>query len=445
MSEKPKHVKRGISRSDYDLRFEREGKYRIFVVACVVLILLSLTLFLILKIWQRRPQPRFLFLTEEWLAQEVSLDALLIRDETVYKAPLGGVFRAFIPQGSKVAKNARIGQILPAGDLEEIRKMDKANNDVNDRRYELLAEGRGGNAARVFEAGENSIHRSLHVFYDQISGDDYSKLPELEMELRLIMEQRVEDAQVFEFQDEELERLIVIRDRLEENSLDAIRNLSSEASGIFIRQLDGLELDLVPELAQTINAQELKSFLLKAPTPEMVEEVETGQDLYKLARSSDQFFACFIPANSLAKLSGLEEAGYVRIYCPANGINIDKAHIVRFEAAADGAILVLQSRQNLESFVSMRKAPLTIYANESRGLRVPKSALLDYSPGNLEAGLKIVDGGYVQEVRVKILATNEEYALIEGLPDSPYPVELATMILLNPDSMKAGDPLTEYN
>lgn len=445
MSRNPRPVQQEIARSNYDRRFQREGKRRSFIAASVALILLCLTLLLFLRIWQRRPQPRFLFLTEEWLAQEVDLDALLIRDETVYKAPLDGIFRAFVPQGSKVAKGARIGQILPEGDLEEVRKMDKANNDVNDRRYELFAEGKGGNAARVFEAGENAIHRSLHVFYDQVAADDYSKLPELEMELRLVMEQRVEDAQAFSFKDEELDRLISIRDRLEENALDSIRNISSEASGIFIRQLDGLELDLVPEYALSITAKELKNYLAQATLPQSVEEVKSGQDLYKLSRSPDQYFACFIPTASLAKLSGLEEAGYVRIYCPANGITIEKANIVRFEAAGDGALLVLQSRRNLESFVSMRKAPLTIYANESKGLRVPKSALVDYSQGNVEAGLKIVDGGYVQEARVKILTTNEEYALVESLPDSPYTVEVSTMILLNPDSMAAGEPLTDNN
>lgn len=194
----------------------------------------------------------------------------------------------------------------------------------------------------------------------------------------------------------------------------------------------------------SITPQEVKSYLAKAPLPHLVEEVKAGQDLYKLSRSSDQYFACFIPASSLAKLSGLEEAGYVRVYCPANGITIKKANIVRFEAAPDGALLILQSRQNLESFVSMRKAPLTLYANESKGLRVPKTALVDYSPGNLEAGLKLVDGGYVQEARVKIVSTNEEYALVESLPDSPYKVEVSTMILLNPDSMQAGEPLTDY-
>ncbi|MDD7402060.1 MAG: HlyD family efflux transporter periplasmic adaptor subunit [Eubacteriales bacterium] len=444
MSPKARPAKQEFARSNYDRRFQRESKRRSFIMASAALLLLCMTLLLFLRIWQRRPQPRFLFLTEEWLAQEVDLDALLIRDESVYKAPLDGIFRAFIPQGSRVSKDAWIGQILPEGDLEQVRKLDKANNDVNDRRYELLAEGRGGNAARVFEAGENSIHRNLHVFYDQMAADDYSKLAELEMELRLIMEQRLEDAQAFAFEDEELDRLISVRDRLEENSLDAIRNISSEASGIFIRQLDGLELDLVPELAMSITPQEVKSYLAKAPLPHLVEEVKAGQDLYKLSRSSDQYFACFIPASSLAKLSGLEEAGYVRVYCPANGITIKKANIVRFEAAPDGALLILQSRQNLESFVSMRKAPLTLYANESKGLRVPKTALVDYSPGNLEAGLKLVDGGYVQEARVKIVSTNEEYALVESLPDSPYKVEVSTMILLNPDSMQAGEPLTDY-
>ncbi len=437
---------KNIAIREYNRRFHLESKHRAYVVIAVVLLLVSLTLFSLLRIWQNRPQPRFMFLTEAWLADEVDVDALIIRDETVYKSPVDGVFRSLVAQGSKVSKNAHIGQVVPSKDRDEIRKLDKANNDVNDRRYALLAEGKGGNARRVFEASEDSIHRNIHVLYDVLIKDDTLKISEIETELRLIMQQRVEDAQIFDFEDEELARLISVRDRLEESAFQQIRDIRSEASGIFIRQIDGLELELTKERAMSMTIAELKNYLSSVKSAPLTDEVKAGDSLYKLNRSTEHYFVCHIPTQHMGAVAKLQTSARVRIHSIANGISIEDAEVIRNDIGRQGSILVFRSSQNLESFVSMRRAPLTLYFNEARGLRVPKSALINYESGNVEADLKIVEGGYVHQVTVKVLENNVEYALIEAKEGSPYAIKEATMILLNPSSMKEGQAIAKtYN
>lgn len=425
----------------FNQHFEREKRNRRFTLAAVVLIIFAITLLLLISIWQRRPVPRFMFLTEEWLIDEIETEALIIRDETVYNAPVAGIFTSEVAQGSKVARGARLGQIVPAGDMDQVRKLDKANSDISDRRYELLAEGKGGDARRVFEASEEAIRRNLHVTYDYLLDMDYYKLAEVEMDLRLIMDQRIEDAESYNFQDEELNRLISLRDGLQDSAFDSIRTINSEAPGTFIRQVDGLERELTPEFASTITIKELAQYLSQVKPVGPVTEVKEGDPLYKLNRSPNQYFVALLPLEYQSAMADFQSGSRLRIYSSSNGVTVKDAELIRQESSAQGNLVVFRSKQNVEAFASMRKAPLSLFVNEALGLRVPKTSLIGYQEGNVEAKLKIIDGGYVKETTVKITATNDQYALVESPEGAELKVRVSTMILLNPDSMKEGEAL----
>lgn len=433
-----------LSRAEsFRRRFEQKKQRRLYLLLAAILVIISVTLLFFIRIWQRSPQPHFLFLSRDWLSQEIQTDGLVLRDESAYKAPVSGVFHATVPQGNKVAKAATIGQIVPKEDLDALRKLDKATNDVDDRRYELLAEGQHGDAARVFEAGENAILRNLHVLYDALLQGQYEKVPELEMEMRLTLRQRLEDAQSFDFEDDELARLISIRDGLQKSAFDQLRTIQTEASGIFIRQVDGLEKELTPDRALTMTGQELNQYLKTVENVAWKDEVKAGDPLYKLCRSPEEYFACLIPHDYLSFLSSLQNqsSGGLEIYCPANGVSLEDVELVRSESTPVGTILVFRCNQHLEAFVSMRKAPLQLMVKEAEGLRVPKSAFVNYQEGNLEAKLKIVDAGYIRLASVKITESNREYALIEGAEGSDVVIGEGTIILLNPESMQEGTTL----
>lgn len=440
-----------MARPTSDIRANRLDAYRqhalhkkrkqFFVMLVALLLFIAFCLLAFIRIWQRRPEPRFMFLTEDWLVEELSTEALIIRDETVYSAPVSGVFVSNVPQGSKVAKAAPLGQVVPVDDREQLRKLDKANNDISDRRYELLAQGAGGDSQRIFAVSEEDMRRNLHVLYDYLLQKDYYRIAEVEMDLRLIMQQRQEDSESYDFNDEELDRLISVRDGLEASAFDNIRTISAEASGVFIRQVDGLERQLNPELATTINAQELSNYLAQVKAAQAVEEVEAGDPLYKLTRSSSQYFVAMLPLSYRSASEDFAVGDRLRIYCSANGVTIKDAELIRQEAGAQGNLVVFRSRQNIEAFAGMRKAPLSLFVNEDYGWRVPKTALIAYQEGNLDAKLKIVDGGFVKEIPVKITASNDQYALIESPEDAEIKLKLASMILLNPDSMEEGEAI----
>lgn len=481
----------------YSSRHMRRKKSAFLRIATFILLLVIATMATILILmYRKKPEPHFMFLTEEVLSEEIDLNCLLVRDETVYNAPGDGIFRALIPQGSKVSKGMRLGQVLPLDSMEELRQLDKANSDVHDRRYELISQGKGGDAQRVFKAGDEEIRRNLSILFDALLDHDLHRIVEIDSEIRLVMAQRTEDAELLNLDDAELSQLIDYRDRLEAGSASKLTTVHSEASGIFIRSLDGLEKELNKERSLTMTAAELESYLKNSGEAAVREEVKSGEPMYKLSRSIEQYFVCLIPRSSLSRY--LSEHKVYKAYCAANGVSLSDLQIIRLEDSGKGQLLVFSGNDSLEAFVSMRSAPLRLTLHEVYGLRVPKSALLDYEEGNIEAKVKLVYGGFVRECNVKVLAANAHYAIIgqidsrrpegegegpdlvrkqsaagatggtdkiepsvelpettgteEEIPDrpvysqdSPYPVAVSSIILLNPESMKEGDPIADAN
>lgn len=425
----------------YRKQQKRERKQMIFRRVLLLLLLVIITILSIIIILNRsKPEPNFLFLTVQPLSEEAQADCLIVRDETVYSAPANGYFHSFIPQGSKVAKGEKLGQVVSAESLDALRQIDKANQDVDERRMSLLAKGEGGSAQQIFQSSDEEIRRNIRLFYDLVLSRQENKVAEVDSNLRLLMAQRVLDVENIEFEDGELERLQAYRDGLEEASRGQFVEVLSEHAGSFIRTVDGLEEELIPDKLATITEKELKDYLARSGGGSQAEILEAGDPMYKLSRSIDYYFVTVIPRGFR---SLIERGSQLSASCAANAVELNSLVVERIEEVKEGTLLVLRADTMLEAFAGMRRADLRLNLSRSKGLRVPKTALIGYEEGNLEADIKVVNGGFIRLCPVKILESNAYYALIEATEDSPYKVEVSSMVLLNPESMKEDDPIAK--
>lgn len=419
----------------------------------LVFVALLMVLYMFKILGNRRESPVFHFLTEEPLAHTVETTALILRDETVYRAPIDGIYRGLIPQGSKVGRGARLGEILPTDKIDELRQLEKAEQDVNDRRFELMGRDSSSDAERIVSASDLSIRRSMTELYDAILNQDLTALHEIDASLRLTLDQRREDLTNFDFKDEELTRLMEYRDRLENSLSGQKRTVTAEVSGIYVRQIDGLESELPVEKVNSLTVGELQTYLSRSlvKAPAVTETVEADKAFYKLCRSIDHYFVALLPRGTLSP-ENVEEDGNRRddyaprrmsLQIPSKNMSIQDLHLIRAEETRDGTLVALRTNKGLEELVGMRRLPITLAFEESVGLRVPRSALIGYQPGNLEAKVKAVSGGYIQTLPVLIKEISAQYALIESPEGSETPLQVSSLILLNPSSMEEGEAISD--
>lgn len=418
-----------------------QGQRRFVQLSLLVLIVAVLSLLAILSILGRQEAGvQSMFLSRAPIAIEIEGRALIMRDEREALAPRTGIFRSFVPAGTKLAKGALIGQIIPPDKEGELRKLKKVENDISERRLQLLELETKGFARRIFEYSDEQLRHKLHLLYQARAQGDNMKTAEIDADMKLILEQRAEDLRHYPFEDEELKQLLSYQKSLEEAVSHYIKEVRSERSGLFIRSIDHFHLQRMPDDAMDLQPVELDRLLkqTKAGVLAVHPEVEAEQPFYKIANALDHYFALFVDPS----YESIIRAGdRLRMECPDNGAIMTHCKILRAEPARKQLMLVIHSTDALEAFADMRSCRLKLFVNEQYGLRVPRGALMDFEAGKEEAQIRLIDRGMIQSCPVKVLGYNASYAIIGPVDDSPYPIAEASLIVLNPHEVEDGDDL----
>ena len=168
---------------------KRRRTSRIFFLVSAILLITIIAMASILRILGRqKPQARFMFLREDSLKRSYETTALIVRDEHVLESPIEGEFVPNFAQGSRVAKDQTVGQIVAPDELNRVNEMFKAESDVIDRRYELLFGEEGSEARRIAEKKDGEINEIFTRFYALDELQDTAALRTLSEALRLIFD-----------------------------------------------------------------------------------------------------------------------------------------------------------------------------------------------------------------------------------------------------------------
>ena len=418
---------------------ERKRRGRNIFIAIVILLIVIVTMLMILRVMRRnKPSPRFMFLSREKIAETQQVDALILRDESVFEAREDGIWRPEFPNGSRISKGETVGYILKDRNDDILKRLEKAENDILARLYELIQTQNHVAANQIYAEAENDMRNVISILYTRLINRDLRSLNSDETAMQVILDQRNERLKNYKFDDEQLDKLIqnyeLIEDRL---SQDATRVNATQA-GIFIRTVDGLGNSLTTERYKDISAAEFKSYLTKSPRDRLPEIVSAEKDkpLFALTSSIEQYFVCLLPPGFANRA---QVNSVINAVSSVDGINLDHCTVVRSEETEEGTLLVLRCDAFLERFVDRRVVPLELSVDEEEGLRVPRTALIDFKEGNTTAHIYVVSGGYIQKTEVGIKHHNDDFALIESLDDAPYKVEISTMIVLNPEVTEEGE------
>lgn len=427
---------------------KRRRTSRIFFLVSAILLITIIAMASILRILGRqKPQARFMFLREDSLKRSYETTALIVRDEHVLESPIEGEFVPNFAQGSRVAKDQTVGQIVAPDELNRVNEMFKAESDVIDRRYELLFGEEGSEARRIAEKKDGEINEIFTRFYALDELQDTAALRTLSEALRLTLDQRSQDLAQVKFKDSEyqqaLEHYESLR-RLVENEATLVK---APESGILSYAIDGLE-ELTIEEVETKDNREIYDLLNSAPRGGNTGRTSFKEEepLFKMIHGIRQYFICYLP-------SGLAEDLAVNQSITGQsldlGMDFDSLVIRRVDETRQGTLLILEAKSGLERLAALRVSRLSLDLAQERGLKLPRQALIDFKPGKVEAKIKIVSGGFVKETRIRVLDFNEDYALIESAEDAPAEdadlIEASTMVVVNPAAVDVGDPIDQID
>ena len=420
---------------------QRKKRSRIIGLVIIILTIMIITMLMIVRILNHyKPAPQFMFLTEKEISDNYEVEALIIRDETVFRSPSDGTVRSLFADGSKVAKNEKLLYVIPDQQIDELKELQTVENEIINYQYELIEENGNAGAKQIDYETSGQTREILSNVYTGLINNNFSDLATDEAALNSVLDLRNERLRDYNFKDTRLDELLNHYHELE-NQIGLKSNVvQSSQSGIFIRTYDGLEDRLNPANIDNLSAELLTEYLENAPQGrlEQINSAKKDEPLYCLTNSIEQYFAFFIPGG---KSTNVQVSSTVDAIT-RDGVNLNDGLVIKSEETAEGTMIIIRCNTSLERLSDRRVVSMNVELNKESGLRVPLNALLDFKPGNVEAKIMIENNGYIEDTQVKIKKHNQDYALIESLEDAEHPIGPSTMIVLNPSDVSAGDSAT---
>lgn len=420
---------------------KRKIRQRRLIITMITLSIIVITMFLIVRILNHyKPETQLMFLEEKEISNRYQVKALLIRDETVFQAAESGTVRSLYADGARVAKNENLAYIILDNQNEEYKELQNIENEIINYQYEIIDNENYAGAKQIDIDTENQLKDVYHSIYTEILNKNFSDISTDESTLISLLNERNEKLRNYNFDDTRLTELLDYYQELENELGNKSNIVTSSQSGIYIRSVDGLEERLNPDNIDNLTAEDLNDYLSTATQGrlEPIQHVEKGDPLYCLTNSIEQYFVFFIPSGNSVDVQISSSVDSIT----KEGIPLDNGIVTRSEETDFGTFIVIRCDNSLERLSDRRIVELDVELNKKTGLRIPIDALINFKVGNTEAEIYIEDGGYINKTTVKVTDYNNDYALIESKEDAELPIDVATMVVLNPKDVSIGDSIT---
>lgn len=427
------------------IRIERrKARNRAVTLAIFVMVIMLVTLLLIISVMkQAKPSPRFIFIQQGELFHTVQSTGLMIRDELTFKAPTDGLIKPRMTEGSRAAKGQELALIIPADKESQLLELQKCEKDIASKQAELMNAGKGAGAQAIFDESAASLSSIVNLIRSDVSKGVMSNMNAYSTSIDVILEQRTTKLAVVDFEDAVLDDLNARRASLESTLGLAAGTLISQRPGIVSFKLDGLEEILTTDKTGSITVAEYQNFISQKNSQTVNSGiVSKDQQVLRISSSLNQYLVFLLPDTDAAlfKVDDFKD-----ITIPGDNLTIENCRIIRSETSGNDAFIVLKTDRQVERLSDLRTIQAELPISATNGLKIPFSSLIDFDQSTGEASLMIVVEGVTRLCKVEVTDIDDnmnedtKYAIIKAIETEQYQPVVSTVLVVNPDSIKAGE------
>lgn len=356
-------------------------------------------------------------------ADGINITGLIIRNETLIKAPSSGVLHFVTGDGSRAPKDGVIANIYDSESASvTISRIDSVTAKIAD--IEEMLSYNDLEAADL-DMINNKIKLCLNNLIINSSGGDFQSFSDYSESLLSALNRR--QAAMGETADFSAQ-LTALKSELAglSSSLPAAKgSITAPISGYFVSKADGYE--------NVLKCDDLNSI-----TPEFLNEIkaETVEDgvVGKLVSDYEWYIAACVPINdSLSYKEGDELTVYTSVKSfPKLPVTVKKINISSDSSSA--AVIFACNDMNSE-LASMRTGPMTVVKKEYSGLKIPKSALRVV---NSKRGVYVLTGMQVKFVEVNVIYSDDDYMICEKQTEDEKVLRLYDEVIVKGKNLYDG-------
>lgn len=386
------------------------------------------------------------------LELKTPMTGVFIRKEQLLASPGTGILIPTASYGEKVAANQEIASFI----TKEMRDL-----VVNYRQKEVEIlkrviseyENATGSERKIWE---DAIERQVSKLADFSNSGDLSELGSVRSSLDRVLEARARTVlenlsanSKFAPEKEELERL-------KNSQIKTVQSVRSPASGVVAYYCDGYE-DLTPEDRQSISLKAIDEILAGETAQERwitPSEIEVKSDTYygKLITNDEAWLAFSISNDKAKDLQVWFEKQQMNgktleLQVELDGMNQRIPIEIEGFGENDGRRSVVIARMNryIEQTMDMRGVTGSLILQSVSGMKVPIESLLNINSVDQTADIIVVEMSKARYKRVRIVARQDHYAIIENLEGVSQEelVNIFDLYIVNPRNIEEGQVIEQ--
>lgn len=375
------------------------------------------------------------------------LKGVFVRKEQLLSSPGAGILIPSISYGEKVGVNQEVATLV-----------DKQMRDVvkNYRQMELellkrVIKEYESSSATEKKVWEEAIEKQLDKLVDYSNSGDLSNVASVRSSMDRILEARADtilenigSISKYKSEKEELERL-------KNSQAKSVQSIKAPASGVVSYHCDGYE-DWTPDDIYNITIDDIDKVLNAETSSEnwitpTELEVEAGECYGKLVVNDKAWLVFSLPEDTAESLKVQAEKSEMNgdkleLEVELDGLSSRiPVTIEGFgEGNADRRIVVASLASYIELTMDMRGVTGNLILQSVTGMKVPVESLFNVNSVDGTADIIVIEMNKARYRRVRILAEQDNYAIIENLDNAAEDglVDLYDLYIVDPRNIEEG-------
>lgn len=295
--------------------------------------------------------------------QKIDSVGYIVRSEQVYDAPASGTVYHYVQEGTRVARNSPLSTVY-TGEISEATLQEL--NNINKKIYEIESSGNKESFSSAGYSNESDIENIKNNIIEAARNDDIEKIAEYKSQINSVITGDSKNAEGNNLQE--------LKDRkwqLEASISSAKRDIYSQMSGVFSKNVDGLEEILIPNDVLKYKLEDYLALSEKAKEQALVDsnavcKVVNNYTWYVLM-AIDKSAAADLKVGKSVKvrfdeIPGIEAAGKI-------------AYISTEDSVTKKNVVVVKCEEYQEGVFSLRHSGVELILKSYEGYRIPVSAV----------------------------------------------------------------------
>jgi len=356
----------------------------------------------------------------------------VFRKQTVVYASDGGYMYCNADDEQRVKSGEAVVYVykneINAQANKEIEEIDKEIARLSDDKTGDLTEN---DVAKIEQSISDVVCEVPLVGYER----DFEKLSEIRMEVdSLIDDKRVAGGEITP--EESTQSLESLQKRKGEllKQYDVERTaVYAPVAGVFTSRVDGLEDMLSTDALTNVSAAYLEKIEKKEAENPVVAKVEKGSAVGKIVDNFAWNVAAVVPTKEIEDVS---VGDGVQLRFTDISVETVDGTVLRIINEGDSSVLVVRSKEYLESVYSTSRADVQIIKHKYEGFRVPSESIRMVDG---KTGVYILKNNKSRFVPIDILYNNKEWAIVsEQITDGGSTLKLYDELIVSGRNLYDG-------